>query len=214
MAVGAAFFLGFRLPQNFNSPYKATNASQFWRRWHMTLSYFLRDYIFIPLGGSWGTLKMTVRNLMITFLIGGLWHGAGWTFVIWGGLWGFYQSAHLVGRRYKLTPSWAWLNRAITFVCVVIAWVFFRAPSVRVAGRILKAMAGLHGFESAHRLSALVGANFALMLFAGLLWVNFAPNTWEIKLQPKLRYAIVLGLLLGASILMMSNPSPFLYFQF
>jgi alginate O-acetyltransferase complex protein AlgI len=214
MAVGAAFFLGFRLPQNFDSPYKATNASQFWRRWHMTLSFWLRDYIFIPLGGSWGTLKMTVRNLMITFLIGGLWHGAGWTFVIWGGLWGFYQSAHLVARRYKLTPSWAWLNRAITFVCVVVAWVFFRAPSVKVAGGILKAMVGLHGFESAHRLSALVGVNFALMIFAGLLWVNFAPNTWEIKLQPRLRYAVVLGLLLGAAILMMSNPSPFLYFQF
>jgi alginate O-acetyltransferase complex protein AlgI len=214
MAVGLAFFLGFRFPQNFDSPYKAANPSQFWRRWHMTLSFWLRDYLYIPLGGSRRGLPATVRNLMITFLIAGLWHGAGWTFVVWGGLWGVFQSVHVVARRYGLTPGWTWLNRGLTFVAAVVAWVFFRAPTLGVAGDVLRAMVGLNGVESPQEARAAIGARFALLILAALVWVQTAPNTWDVELRPRVRYALALGLLLGASLPMIGKPNPFLYFQF
>jgi alginate O-acetyltransferase complex protein AlgI len=212
MAVGVAFMIGLRFPQNFDSPYKAVNPSDFWRRWHMSLSLWLRDYLFIPLGGSRGTTFMTVRNLLITFLLAGLWHGPAWTFVFWGLLWGVFQSVHVVARKKGFTPSWVWLNRLLTFVAATLAWVFFRATSMRSALDVLGAMIGLNGVKGGGTMPlAPVLAGF---IIGGLVWVNFLPNTWEIKPQPKLRYALVLGLLLGASLLALSKPSPFLYFQF
>ena len=105
MAVGIAYLLGYHFPQNFDSPYKAANPSQFWRRWHMTLSFWLRDYVYIPLGGSRGGMGATVRNLMLTFLVAGIWHGAGWTFIVWGLLHGLYQSVHVVARKRGVTPE-------------------------------------------------------------------------------------------------------------
>ncbi len=214
MAVGLAFLLGIRFPQNFDSPYKAENPSQFWRRWHMTLSFWLRDYLYIPLGGSRRGLATTVRNLVLTFLVAGLWHGAGWTFVVWGLLHGVYQSMHVLARRARLTPHNAWINRALTFVAVVVAWVFFRAPDFGVAVDVLEAMAGVHGVESLHHAKVLIGWNLTLLIAASLLWVNFVPNTWQIRVQPRLRYGLVFGILLGAAVLTLSNPSPFLYVQF
>ncbi len=212
MAVGVAIMIGLRFPQNFGSPYKAVNPSDFWRRWHMTLSGWLRDYLFIPLGGSRGTTLLTVRNLLITFLLGGLWHGPAWTFVFWGLLWGTYQSVHVVARKYGLTPKWVWLNRILTFVAATVAWVFFRASSMRAAADVLKAMVGLNGVsgEGILRVAPLLAA----FIVAGLLWVNLLPNTWEIQPRPKLRYALLLGILLAASLLALSKPSPFLYVQF
>ena len=212
MAVGVALMIGLRFPQNFDSPYKAVNPSDFWRRWHMTLSGWLRDYLFIPLGGSRGKTWFTVRNLMITFLLGGLWHGPAWTFVFWGLLWGFYQSVHVVAKKYGLTPKWVWLNRILTFLAAVVAWVFFRASSLRAAKNVLEAMLGLQGVsgEGILRVAPLLAA----FIVGGLLWVNLLPNTWEIQPRPKLRYALLLGILLGASLLALSKPSPFLYVQF
>jgi len=212
MAVGVAFMIGLRFPQNFDSPYKAVNPSDFWRRWHMSLSLWLRDYLFIPLGGSRGTTFLTVRNLLITFLLAGLWHGPAWTFVFWGLLWGVFQSVHVVARKKGFTPSWVWLNRLLTFVAATLAWVFFRATTMRSALDVLAAMFGLKGVSGGGTMPlAPVLAGF---IIGGLVWVNFLPNTWEIKPRPKLRYALVLGLLLGASLLALSKPSPFLYFQF
>jgi D-alanyl-lipoteichoic acid acyltransferase DltB (MBOAT superfamily) len=212
MAVGVAIMIGLRFPQNFDSPYKAVNPSDFWRRWHMTLSGWLRDYLFIPLGGSRGTTLLTVRNLLITFLLGGLWHGPAWTFVFWGLLWGTYQSVHVIAKKYGLTPKWVWLNRILTFVAATVAWVFFRASSLRAAADVLKAMAGLNGVsgEGILRVAPLLAA----FIVGGLLWVNLLPNTWQIQPRPKLRYALVLGILLAASLLALSKPSPFLYVQF
>ena len=212
MAVGVAFMIGLRFPQNFDSPYKAVNPSDFWRRWHMSLSSWLRDYLFIPLGGSRGTTFATVRNLLITFLLAGLWHGPAWTFVFWGLLWGVFQSVHVVARKWGLTPKWVWLNRVLTFVAATVAWVFFRATSMRSALDVLGAMIGLNGVKSGGALP--LAPALAAFIVGGLLWVNFLPNSWEIKAQPKLRYALVLGLLVGASLLAMSKPSAFLYFQF
>ena len=212
MAVGVAFMIGLRFPQNFDSPYKAVNPSDFWRRWHMSLSSWLRDYLFIPLGGSRGTTFATVRNLLITFLLAGLWHGPAWTFVFWGLLWGVFQAFHVLMRKWGLTPSWVWLNRLLTFLAAVLAWVFFRAASMGEAFDVLRSMIGLNGVKGGTLLP--LAPVLAVLIVAGLVWVNFLPNTWQIKPQPKLRYALLLGILVGASLLALSTPSPFLYFQF
>ncbi len=212
MAVGVAFMIGLRFPQNFDSPYKAQNPSDFWRRWHMSLSSWLRDYLYIPLGGSRGTTLATVRNLLLTFLLAGLWHGPAWTFVFWGLLWGVFQSVHVLFRKWGLTPGWVWLNRLLTFLCAVVAWVFFRALTMTQAFDVLGAMIGLNGVRGGELMP--LGTSLLALIVFGLLWVNLAPNTWEIKPAPKLRYAVALGILLGGSLLAMSAPSPFLYFQF
>ena len=151
MAIGIARMFGIRLPLNFNSPYKATSIIDFWRRWHITLSRFLRDYLYIPLGGSRKGKTRRHINLMITMVLGGLWHGAGWTFVMWGALHGFYLiinhgwRAIFKGRnKTKIGSFFAW---TITFFAVVVSWVPFRAESMNGAENILAGMAGLHGFS-------------------------------------------------------------------
>jgi alginate O-acetyltransferase complex protein AlgI len=212
MAVGVALLIGLRFPQNFDSPYKAVNPSDFWRRWHMTLSGWLRDYLFIPLGGSRGGAARTVRNLLLTFLLGGLWHGPAWTFVFWGLLWGVYQSVHVVAKKYGFAPKWVWLNRILTFVAATVAWVFFRASSMRAAADVLKAMVGLNGVSGEGILR--VVPVLAAFIVGGLLWVNLLPNSWQIHPRPKLRYALLLGIVFAAALLALSKPSPFLYVQF
>ncbi|NNL70617.1 MAG: MBOAT family protein [Acidimicrobiia bacterium] len=134
IAIGVALLLGFRFPDNFNAPYTAVSISDFWRRWHMTLSRWLRDYLYVPLGGNRGGALLTRRNLMLTMLLGGLWHGAAWRFVIWGGLHGLW----LVWERRR-GPSRApvWLQRVATFHLVTFAWVFFRAESLSTAGELI-----------------------------------------------------------------------------
>jgi D-alanyl-lipoteichoic acid acyltransferase DltB (MBOAT superfamily) len=135
MAIGLALLLGFRFPQNFDAPYSATSIQDFWRRWHMTLSRWLRDYTYIPLGGNRGTRLFTYRNLMLTMLIGGLWHGAGWTFVAWGAIHGSALVAERwwtgrPGRVERPAPGWRRaLQRFVTFQVVCFAWIFFRADS-------------------------------------------------------------------------------------
>jgi alginate O-acetyltransferase complex protein AlgI len=214
MAVGLAFLLGFRFPQNFNSPYKSVNISDFWRRWHMSLSFWLRDYLFIPLGGSRNGRWRTLRNLSITMFLGGLWHGAAWTFAIWGLLHGVFLVVHNLARDRGLTPPSVLVNRAITFVCVVGAFVIFRAPSMSVAGDVLSSMAGLHGLGSPHAIRTGIGLSFGALIVAALAWVNLMPNTWEIDIRPRPLYGLALGLAMAIAILQISAPSPFLYFQF
>jgi hypothetical protein len=140
---------GVRLPLNFNSPYKSTSIIDFWRRWHITLSRFLRDYLYIPLGGSRKGEARRMANLMITMLLGGLWHGAGWTFVLWGGLHGIYlvinhgwRKLIPAGNAGRLRKGAGW---TITMLAVVVAWVPFRAESMDGASQALSAMFGLQG---------------------------------------------------------------------
>lgn len=154
MAIGLSRLFGVRLPLNFNSPYKARNIAEFWRCWHMTLSRFLRDYLYIPLGGNrHGTLRRQT-NLLTTMALGGLWHGAGWNFVIWGGLHGGFlvinQAWQTLCRRFpfNIPPRLGgFLGVALTFVCVVFAWVYFRAPDLATANRLVTGMLG--GFGAA-----------------------------------------------------------------
>lgn len=156
MAIGAARMFGIKLPLNFHSPYKATSIVEFWRRWHMTLSRFLRDYLYIPLGGNKRGPINRYRNLFLTMLLGGLWHGAGWTFVVWGALHGVYlivNHAWHKGRQIffgdsktdsPVAKGLAWL---LTFTAVIVGWVFFRATSFSSAISILEGMAGFNGVE-------------------------------------------------------------------
>ena len=151
MAIGLSLLIGVRLPINFNSPYKALNIIDFWRRWHMTLSQFLRDYLYIPLGGSRHGATRRYLNLYLTMLLGGLWHGASWTFVMWGGLHGAYLIVNHGWRAFvsdTAPPLWRRLAYGtLTFLCVVIAWVFFRAPDLTSAISILTGLVGGHGMS-------------------------------------------------------------------
>jgi len=152
MAIGLSRMFGVKLPLNFNSPYKATNITEFWRRWHMTLSRFLRDYLYIPLGGNRHGPWRRQFNLAVTMLLGGLWHGAGWNFVIWGGLHGFYLVANHGWKDLKRRLGWsgggplaAVSGVLLTFTCVNVAWVFFRAPDLGSALSVLGGLVGVHG---------------------------------------------------------------------
>ena len=141
MAIGAALLFNIRLPINFNSPYKALSIQDFWRRWHITLSRFLRDYVYIPLGGNRKGDIRTYSNLMATFIIGGIWHGAGWTFVFWGFLHGLALVIHRAWSAlgFKL---WTWLAWLVTFNFINVSWVFFRAKEWDDAIKVLKGMIG------------------------------------------------------------------------
>ncbi|MEM6611040.1 MAG: MBOAT family O-acyltransferase [Cyanobacteria bacterium P01_C01_bin.72] len=156
MAIGAAYMFGIRLPLNFNSPYKAISIVDFWRRWHITLSHFLRDYLYIPLGGSRRGELRRYSNLFLTMLLGGLWHGAGWTFVFWGGLHGSYLVINHLYRSVRLSlghnlKNDSWLLRRVgwmtTFIAVVISWVFFKANNFETAMSILQSMFGFKGIN-------------------------------------------------------------------
>jgi alginate O-acetyltransferase complex protein AlgI len=214
MAVGLAFLLGFRFPQNFNSPFQALNISDFWRRWHMSLASWFRDYLFIPLGGSRRGPRRTVLNLVVVMALVGLWHGAAWTFVVWGLVHGFFLGSHAVLRRAGWTPSSVAFNRAVTFLLVCAAFVIFRAPSLGVAGEVLSSMAGLNGLDSPAQLAALVPVNFALLMAALLVFVHAAPNTWQIRLRPRVWQGAAAGVAAALAVMTIAQPHPFLYFQF
>jgi alginate O-acetyltransferase complex protein AlgI len=214
IAVGLALLLGFDFPQNFDSPFKAANISDFWRRWHMSLSGWLRDYLFIPLGGSRGGTLRSARNIAIVMLLGGLWHGAAGTFVVWGAIHGVLLAGHAVLRARGLTPSSRTLNRLVTFVCVVAAFVVFRSPGLRSAGDVLGGMVGLGGVEGGSAASALLDTRFALTVGALLVFVNVAPNTWQVHFDGSFTKGLAYGLLLASAILAIAGPSPFLYYQF
>ncbi|MEC4750294.1 MBOAT family protein [Methylomicrobium sp. Wu6] len=160
MAIGLSLMFNVRLPINFDSPYKSTSIIEFWRRWHMTLSRFLRDYLYIPLGGN---RKGTIRrhaNLIATMLLGGLWHGAGWPFVIWGGLHGCYLMINHVWLEFKKRRGWTkggkiaqFLAGLLTFTAVVVGWVFFRAETLHDAIDMLRGMAGMNGCALSRKLA-------------------------------------------------------------
>jgi D-alanyl-lipoteichoic acid acyltransferase DltB (MBOAT superfamily) len=199
MAIGGALLFGIRLPVNFASPYKSASIIEFWRRWHMTLSRFLRDYLYVPLGGNRKGRARRYLNLFLTMLLGGFWHGAGWTFVIWGALHGVYLMINHGWRalrggappRPPLRAAGRLAGQAVTFLAVVVAWVFFRAADLDTALSILASMAGAHGVAAPASLAGLWPALPAStapldagagLLVAGLLlaltWL--APSTQEL----------------------------------
>ncbi len=213
MAVGLGYMMGLSFPQNFNSPYQAANIQDFWRRWHMTLSSFLRDYLYIPLGGNRGGTLLSYRNLMIVMVLGGLWHGAGWTFLCWGA----FHGCLLVGYAcYHKTISYRLPNPVgigLTFLCVLIGWLFFRSTDLSMAHQWLTALVGLRGIESDLGRSILVSLG-GISIGAATLFCWLAPNVWNFEPRLDWRTSVVMAGLLWICILRFDAESPFLYFQF
>lgn len=222
-AIGAALCLGFRLPDNFNFPYGAVGFSDFWRRWHMSLSGWLRDYVYIPLGGNRRGPGPSRNNLMVTMLVGGLWHGASWTFVAWGGLHGGYLVAERILRRggrfdpSTLRAAAAFPLAIVTFVLVNLAWVFFRAESFPQAFGLVATMLGRAPEEADRALapSRLVfGLGIMLLIFvASWLMRNRSFERVALSLPWWLR-SICLAAMALAIVTMSGDDEAFLYFQF
>ena len=212
MAVGLGFLFGLRIPLNFNSPYRSLNPSDFWRRWHISLSSCLRDYLYISMGGNRGSVFGTYRNLFLTMLIGGLWHGANWTFVIWGAYHGVLLIAYrLYGEQWDRLPKVA--ATALTFLLVVLGWVLFRATSITAAGQVYAAM--FHFVPGIDIDSA--GELTILVCLAGA-WAIWGPNAQEAHegFQPSYSWSAIATAAYGACLSVMAGgrSSPFLYFQF
>ena len=220
MAIGSAYFFNIKLPFNFDSPYKALNIQDFWRRWHITLSRFLRDYIYIPLGGNRRGEARIYSNILITFLIGGIWHGAGWTFVLWGALHGLASVIHRIWHKWGIRLP-KLLAGFITFNFINIAWVFFRAESIRDALHVLGAMFGLTVLSGGELFESISGKqqNFSwLILVISVVTVFCMKNTNSIpeRFQPtrwRLAYQVAL-ILLGLLFLNSMMPREFIYFDF
>jgi len=212
MAIGLALLFNIKLPINFNSPYKATNIQDFWRRWHITLSRFLRDYIYIPLGGNQKGDFRTYANLLTTFIIGGIWHGAGWTFIFWGFLHGFALVVHRIWTQlgFKL---WKWVAWFITFNFINIAWVFFRAKEWQDAIDILKRM-----FLFQPTVFTLNYLEVALLFFAFVIILFFRNSVsyYHHKFEFSMKEIFIFTTLMTLSILSirLGNASEFLYFNF
>ncbi|MFK7737820.1 MAG: MBOAT family protein [Pirellulaceae bacterium] len=216
MAVGLGLMLGFQFPQNFDSPYKSSSISEFWRRWHMTLSSWLRDYLFIPLGGSRGGTILTLRNLIIVMFLGGLWHGAGWTFVLWGLFHGSLLAINAIWSKAGLPEVPRPLAVVMTFVAVVFGWALFRSTDVNMCSELWQSMLALNGIESSvfAMLDAAGGIKAVAVLSGMLAIVWFSPNLWEIRFKPTVPYALALSSIFTACMLRFDVQSPFLYFQF
>lgn len=229
MAIGLGRMFGLRIPENFNRPYSAVSVTDFWRRWHMSLSRWFRDYLYIPLGGNRHGTFNTYRNLSIVFFATGLWHGAAWTFILWGiyhGLWMIFERATGLADAKTLVP----LRRFATFVIVIFGWVLFRAESLGEFGRMLRAMLtpgalGEPNFGIEADIVLLMGPVHVALL-ALVLVSAFFPGTWTVgrildhteeaptRRQISARLAVLVVAPVAAALVVGSTFSPFLYFQF
>jgi len=217
MAIGIALILGFRLPENFRMPYLSTSIAEFWRRWHISLSSWLRDYLYIPLGGSRCSLPKVYMNLMITMLLGGLWHGASWNFVLWGGLHGVALAAHRAWRSAGLSLPW-WMAWPLCFLFVVLTWVPFRSPDFSstmqfYAGLVVPG--GLQWLAPQVMVLLLVVALVHMVMAFRQEWISEWHPDWPRTFSSQLWHGVawfwvVMLLLIWAPL----NSSPFIYFQF
>lgn len=234
VAIGLALMFGIRLPDNFNSPYKATSIADFWHRWHISLSRFLRDYLYIPLGGNRHGERRTIVNLFVVMALGGLWHGANWTFVVWGVLHGFYLAVHRLWATYSPIRLPGFLAWFVTFIAVLVAWVFFRAQSFGEAWSFLGRLVALDDLVLPARLQPILAevpflsdVKFGtlttgspvdfLFIAVGLVLVWTMPTTKQIVVasRGRLRWAALAGLLIGiVTILLLETPNVFVYFNF
>jgi alginate O-acetyltransferase complex protein AlgI len=216
MAIGMALLLGFHFPVNFRRPYLAQSITDFWRRWHISLSTWLRDYLYIPLGGNRHGQWMTYRNLMITMLLGGLWHGASWNFLIWGGYQGALLSIERLFRRGKEESSWNafYIPKAIvTFALAMIGWVFFRAADLPQSAAIIRQM---FSFAPGHPLLQPWQIELALLSLAIAIAEETSEWSEKIIAGPGLKYAACLALMLFCTEIFgaIDAAIPFIYFQF
>lgn len=235
MAIGISLMFNIRLPINFNSPYKARDIQDFWRRWHITLSRFLRDYIYIPLGGNKVGRFHNYGNLFAVFLIGGLWHGASWMFVIWGALHGGAIVIHRIWKDLGLR-MWGWLGWFITFNFVNVAWIFFRAKNFDVVTKVLGGMIGQggimlpdelyekleflgeHGIEFGYWVmnAGMSGLGDVMTIGVTLFLVIWMDNShqWSEKFPMNWKFAVLVSVMLVIGIQSLTKVSAFLYFNF
>ncbi len=253
MAIGLGYLFGIKLPFNFNSPYKATSIIDFWHRWHMTLSAFLRDYLYIPLGGNRNGKVRRHVNLMLTMLLGGLWHGANWTFVCWGAMHGLFLMINHLWR--FAIKSFEWLSifnhramkyvlQGLTLLAVIVAWVPFRADNIKIAKNMLVSMFSLSGITLPNSIlssasqfqgkgmffNGLANWYYGIPLIAILmLMVVSVPNSMQLmryelmgprqayyrfRWYPTKRWALIMAMLVLTTLMLLSEESEFLYFQF
>ena len=220
MAIGLGLMIGFRFMENFATPYSARSITEFWQRWHISLSTWLRDYLYIPLGGNRGGTILTIRNLVLTMVLGGLWHGANWTFVLWG-LWhGLWMAAERLNNRTSLWPIG--LRTLGTFLIVVLGWVMFRAPDLETASRLYGGLFGGFGFWPNEANAWMISPNELLSL--ALAYAVIGLGIFQAR-QPPLAVGLwferravpatlVILFCLAATKLSASAVTPFLYFQF
>lgn len=200
MAIGLARIFGINFPLNFNSPYKSTNIIDFWRRWHMTLSCFLRDYIYIPLGGNRKGKFRRYINLVLTMLIGGIWHGASWTFVIWGSLHGLYLVCNhswiyfherFISSKFKNNLATTFLARFLTFITIAVGWVFFRAETFAASSNMIKGMFHFKNISGTFANKVILANEFGyltVLLLVSAFIVFFVPNSQQLLEQFKPTY--------------------------
>jgi alginate O-acetyltransferase complex protein AlgI len=219
MAIGLGLMFGFVFPKNFDSPYHSQSITEFWRRWHISLSTWLRDYLYMPLGGNRKGPRRTYVNLFVVMLLGGLWHGASWNFLVWGGLHGSLLAFERMRGKtapYGRLPSS--LRVALTFVLVLVTWVFFRAVDLPAAGRYLASMAGLgQPHDGAALLAGIVYQPYYLLTFAAAAIVTWTcPQTWDWSrtLTPAKAVAVAAAFTLSAVALTTQAFNPFIYFIF
>jgi len=208
MAVGLGLMFGLRIPQNFNSPFRATGIGDFWRRWHISLSSWLRDYVYIPLGGSRRGEARTYFNLVFTMVLCGLWHGANWTFIVFGAYHGLFLAVGRFGRPvFAVVPDL--LKRATTFLLVVFSFVIFRSRDLSMAGDWLRTMFGGGAGAGA------VPVSLVAWVAVGLLLVNLVPETWDVQIPTRLRWVPVYATaFLIAYLFINQQQTVFLYYQF
>ncbi|HZQ16045.1 MAG TPA: MBOAT family protein [Gaiellaceae bacterium] len=215
IAIGVALLLGFEFPQNFDAPYTAVSLQDFWRRWHMTLSRWLRDYLYIPLGGNRKGRILTYRNLLLTMLLGGLWHGAAWTFVAWGGIHGLGLAAERALGWRPTSPAARWFGRVLTFHVVCFGWVFFRADSFHTAGQVLGRL-----FTAWGQGSPLVTTSVVLAIAVGIAGQYVQPGAAVgavavFRRLPALAQAASVAVALALiNTLGPEGVAPFIYFRF
>jgi len=233
MAVGLGLLFNLHLPINFNSPYKADSMIDFWRRWHISLSLFLRDYLYIPLGGNRKGEFFKWRNLFLTMVLGGIWHGAGWTYIIWGFCHGSFLMINHAWRKWGFALS-SLLSRGLTLLAVIVAWVIFRSPTMETAFHLFKGMAGLNGvvlpvslspylnFLSGfgvlfmHLENSIFKAKDLLLLALFIPLVLWAPNSneWRKTFQNYKYAGVFCGFLFVGALLHLKEVTEFLYYQF
>lgn len=237
MAIGLALLFNITLPINFNKPYKAKNIQDFWRSWHITLSRFLKNYVYIPLGGNRNGEFRTYSNLLATFIIGGIWHGANWTFVFWGFLHGIGIIIFLLWSKLGI-KLWNWLAWFITFNFVNFAWIFFRAKNWNDTIKVLSGMVGLNGIEISNNLYTYLNFLSAYHIHFGpwlaaigdtnskwiLVWFAFATTILLLKyttveyaknkFQKNIKHAVITSILILINLFYLNQKTPFLYFNF
>jgi alginate O-acetyltransferase complex protein AlgI len=219
MAIGLGLMIGFVFPKNFDSPYKSQSITEFWRRWHISLSSWLRDYLYVPLGGNRKGEARTYVNLATVMLFGGLWHGSSWNFVIWGAIHGGWLAAERAMGKDSFYAKMPRVMRVlITFVIVLFAWVFFRSPDLSSSMTYIASMFGLADVQSgAPMLDLVIWQPYYIISFLAALGVAFfAPQSWDWTrtLTPCKAVLVALGLWVSITFLFTQSYNPFIYFLF